>query len=134
MSIKSIAILFFLIIGMVSCKSSKNDMKKEDITEKEILSVDASSSEEVQSKEDLEDCFHPRKTIRTIVNEEGKMLKVTGVYVIVSNIKGRYQACEIPEEFQKEGMEVTFSGDKLEIYPNERRIATPLRLTNISSK
>jgi len=133
MNIKHLTILVFLILGIISCKSSKKEMENMS-SAKEVILTDDPVLENDKPNEEIEDCFYPRKTIRTITDEEGKMLQVSGHYVIVSNVKGRYQPCKVTEEFRKDGLEVIFSGDKLEIFPNERRIGTPLRLESLTLK
>lgn len=86
---------------------------------------------EIQTPSSAEDCYYPRKTIRTLTDEAGAILRVDDRYLIDADSKGRYLPCEMPAEYRQEGLRVTFSGDKLEIFPNERLMGTPLRLQSI---
>lgn len=81
-----------------------------------------------------QDCYPHRKVILSFDNEPGVISKV-GEYYIISDRSGkrRYQPCSFPEPFKKEGMEIRFSGEQVEINPGERRYAMPLRLFSLSS-
>ncbi len=113
-----------LILGFctISCKSAKKE------------STPVEPSEAIQDvQQATRDCYYPRKTIRAIDNEKGTIAYIADTYVIVTNPpERRYLPCELPTEYHKEGLEVRFSGDKLESFPNERRFASPFRMTAIS--
>lgn len=52
----------------------------------------------------------------------------TAVIVPDNNPNGRYISTQLPEEYKKEGLKVTFCGDVGKIPPNFRMIGTPLKL------
>src|SRR5690242_16070486 len=72
---------------------------------------------------------------RTIKNEKGtvKFLENQDIVVIQpdNNPNGRYISQQLPEEYRKDGLKVTFSGDVGKIPPNFRMVGTPLRLKSI---
>jgi hypothetical protein len=79
-----------------------------------------------------EDCHGKRQVTQTFEEKEASILKVGDKYVISTNEgNSRYNPCELPEKLKKDGILVRFSGEVLEIFPNERLIATPFRLKNI---
>lgn len=73
--------------------------------------------------------------IRKIKNVKGHvtMLEFDSLWIIVptDNPNGRYFSKQLPAEFRKEGMNITFSGMVGKIPPNVRMIATPLKLNCI---
>ena len=86
---------------------------------------------EIQTPAAEEDCYYPRKTIRTITEEGGAVLEIDGKYLIDADSRGRYLPCSVPTAYQQVGLRVIFTGDKLEIFPNERLMGSPLRLQQI---
>jgi hypothetical protein len=85
-----------------------------------------------QIEEPIEDCHGKRKVDQTIEDVNASIVKIGDKYVIATNGgNSRYLPCEIPGRLKKEGLLVRFSGEVLEIFPNERLIATPFRLKNI---
>ena len=79
-----------------------------------------------------EDCHGKRMVRTTLESVDGSILKVGDRYVIsTENGNNRYNPCDLPKKFLVGGMLVRFSGDVLEIFPNERLIATPFRTKNI---
>ncbi len=69
---------------------------------------------------------------RTITNVKGivHFLNDKELVVIVpdDNPNQRYIASNLPEEYKKEGLHVTLSGDVGKIPPNVRMMGTPLKL------
>jgi len=106
---------------LAACSSSKNK-----------TSSTTTNTPYVNTTPTSEDCYYPRKTIISVTDAVGKIAFVADTYLI-TNQDGtkRYQPCELPTRFSVEGMAVQYSGDKLEINPGERRIASPFRLQNI---
>ncbi|MEE9439817.1 MAG: hypothetical protein V3V14_12500 [Saprospiraceae bacterium] len=79
-----------------------------------------------------DDCHGVRKTISFIENTKGEILMIGDIYVISLNGgTTKYMPCEISKKYQKEGLQVTFGGEVLEIFSNERLIATPFRLSQM---
>lgn len=79
-----------------------------------------------------EDCHGKRQVSQTLEEVDASILKVGEKYVISTDGgNNRYNPCELPDKFKKDGILVRFSGEVLEIFPNERLIATPFRLKNI---
>lgn len=79
-----------------------------------------------------DDCYYPRKTIRSFEDQAATILHYSDEWVItVGSPDKRYVTCGIPEQFQKDGLLVIFSGDKLEVMPHEKRFAIPLRLQSM---
>lgn len=72
---------------------------------------------------------------RTIANVKGtvKILEDKETVVIVpdNNATGRYISQQLPEEFKKDGLKITFSGDVGKIPPNFRMLGTPLKLKSV---
>ena len=83
----------------------------------------------------LSDCLAERKNHETLANQQGSIIKVGEQYVILS-IDGvsRYLACNLPETYKKEGEKVMYTLIVKEVYPNERLMATPAYLTEISTQ
>ena len=115
------SILLIVSLSIVGCKSQK--------TPKQNAAMDTTY---VNKTPKAEDCHYPRKTIYTMENENGNIAFIANTYVIVTAEEKRYQPCELPTNYQKEGLSVSFTGDKLEVMAHERRFATPLRLHSIS--
>lgn len=76
--------------------------------------------------------FVPEKTIKNVkatiqILGDG----TTTVLVPDDNKSGRYLSAQLPEEYKKEGLKVTFSGVVGKIPPNVRMMGTPLKLSCI---
>ena len=81
------------------------------------------------------DCMPDRKDDGRIDSHEGAIQLISGSYVIQDMTdQGRYVACNLPENYQREGLSITFSLIKKEIYHNERRLAIPAVLQNLIIK
>jgi hypothetical protein len=80
-----------------------------------------------------EDCHGVRKTIRMVENKDGEIMMI-GNNITISIPPGtkRYKVCAIPDHLKVNGTKVRFSGEILEIFPNERLVGTPTRLVEIS--
>ncbi len=75
-----------------------------------------------------------RETIAEI-NKLGVVIKNNYEDYLLRSEEGMlYFACNLPEEFKKEGMEVIFTGEEKEMYSNEKAIGKFLILNNISKK
>ena len=57
--------------------------------------------------------------------------KETWIFIPDNNPNGRFISQQLPEEYKKEGLKVSFSGWRGIIPPNFRMIGTPLKLTCI---
>ena len=79
-----------------------------------------------------EDCHGVRKVVQVITDRQGMIVRIGNRYLI-SSLSGtsRYKTCEIPAHFRKEDMLITYSGEALEIFHNERLMGTPFRITDI---
>jgi len=79
-----------------------------------------------------EDCHGKRMVTQTLEEVEASILKIGDKYVISTDSgNSRYNPCDLPKKLLVDGMPVRFSGEVLEIRPNERLMATPFRLKNI---
>jgi len=71
---------------------------------------------------------------KTIKNQKG-YIKVLGeeatVIIPFNNENERYFSAQLPDEFKKDGLKVTFAGKVGKIPPHMRLIGTPLKLTSI---
>ena len=75
--------------------------------------------------------FDDRKTVGIVKKQIGQIKRITQeVYAIVTeDNRNRFVPCNLPRKFQKDGLLIIFSGNIKEIYPNERVIGTPFKLT-----
>lgn len=81
------------------------------------------------------DCYPHRRTIQEFQELDAKIVLMGPHFIITTEDgKRRYQPCQLPEEFQEDGLEVIFSGIQVEILPGERRMARPLRLIDIKKR
>ncbi|MBL0309185.1 MAG: hypothetical protein IPP77_05770 [Bacteroidetes bacterium] len=73
--------------------------------------------------------------IRKINGVKGKvtMLEFEQTWIIIpdENPNGRYFSNQLPDEYKKEGLKVSFCGMVGKIPPNVRLLATPLKLSCI---
>jgi hypothetical protein len=74
---------------------------------------------------------------KTIKNQKGyvKVLSEEAVVIVpAANENERYFSAQLPNEFKKDGLKVTFAGKVGKIPPHMRLIGTPLKLTSICIK
>lgn len=135
---KKLLPLLLLFCGLLMMSSSCNNKIKSDISDSEVEEI-AEDIELIDTPEmtphNMEkSCHGVRKTIRTVVDKEGEIMMI-GENILISIPPGtrRYKVCDIdvPKELKVEGTKVKFSGEILEIFPNERLMGTPTRLTKI---
>lgn len=98
--------------------------------------VASESTAALQSKSlpiSSECAFDTRKTVQTVRNQKGKIKLIGNSYVIITegNNEIRLTACNLPDALKIEGKTILFSGEVKEIYPNERWIATPFKMTAV---
>ena len=111
----------------------KEDIPSEVATE--VFDKAPITNENVPTLQDEEDCHGKRSVTQTLEEANGSIIKVAGMYVISMNEgTDRYQPCELPKKYNQECILVRFSGEVLEIFPNERRAATPFRLKFIAER
>jgi hypothetical protein len=77
-----------------------------------------------------QDCFPERKVVSTMTAQEVSIIK-KGDKFFCAYENTHLEVCELPNQFQQEGMTCKIDGEVLEIYPNERRMGTPFRLQKI---
>ncbi len=67
------------------------------------------------------------------VKAKMKLLENKETWVIIpdDNQNMRYMSQQLPEEYQKDGLAITFNGWIAKIPPNVRMLATPLKLTKV---
>ncbi len=79
----------------------------------------------------LTSCWQDRQTLETVTDGQGNIAFEDGVLVIdVDNANELLEPCNLPEAY-RENDQVVFSGNKKEIFPNERRAGQPFELTSI---
>lgn len=79
-----------------------------------------------------EDCAKERKGEKNLSEVLGVVKIIADTYVIVcDNPYTRYHACNMPQACKKENIKVVFSGMVKEVFPYERRFATPFVLQSI---
>jgi len=119
-----------LVTILFSCNQKKN-------ISSETTSITSNKTETTKTKVKAtstsfnNDCFNDRAVTKEVTNKEVTMTKALNMFMF-SFENTRWQACEVPEEFHKEGMKVKVSGQVLEIRPNERRAGTPFNITALS--
>jgi len=122
-----------IVMSLASCNQKKNLSNTESgnnvVTKSEI-----SKTEEIASSITYNnDCFSDRAVTNEVTDAEATMTLVMNMYMF-SFENTRWQACEVPEAFHKEGMKVKVSGQVLEIRPNERRAGTPFNIISLSER
>lgn len=124
---KNLFVAYILIFGLTAMSASCNNKTKPLGTD-----VKVEQGSEMIPHSLKEDCHGVRKTIRTVKDKQGEILMI-GSNVTINILPGteRYKVCEVPEEIKIDGTKVKFSGEVLEIFPNERLMGTPTRLTEI---
>ncbi len=80
------------------------------------------------------DCLPERKNLETLSDQTGSIALVSDQYILLSQDKNqRYLACNLPESYKKEGLNIQFSLVIKEILPHERHIATPAVLKEVNT-
>lgn len=78
------------------------------------------------------DCHGKRIATREISDMVGYMTNMRTQWIISSSDgTERYMPCKVDTKYQVDSLKVLFTGSALEIFPNERLIATPFRLSSI---
>ena len=97
-----------------------------------VVIFSISCNNKTATSEQLEDCFSERKNIKTHPMTEGIIKEVmSDFFAITVGDNKRYSPCNMEEKWKIEGKKVKFSGIEKEIFPHERRAATPFVLTEI---
>ena len=79
-----------------------------------------------------QDCFADRAVEEVITNIDAVVAKWQATWILTSTDKNhRWQPCELPEIYCKEGLRVKISGEVMRIFPGERRAASPMQLKMI---
>ena len=131
-----------LAVLLPSCSNKTQNLVKADSKEVVDHDIPKEVAEKVFDKAEItkdgeptmkpEDCHGVRKTIQFLEDEVGVMMLVGNDYVISKdNGSKRWKPCKIPGKMKVEGMKVQFTGEVLEIFPNERLSATPFRLKSM---
>jgi len=82
--------------------------------------------------ETVKDCFPDRKNIKTHQLREGIIKEVMpDFFAITVGDNERYGPCNLDTKWKVDGKKVKFKGIEKEIFPHERRAATPFVLTEI---
>lgn len=82
--------------------------------------------------ESVEDCLPDRKDIKIHQMREGVVKEVmSDFFAITVGNSERYDPCNMDAKWKADGKKVKFTGIEKEIFPNERRAATPFLLTEI---
>jgi len=144
--INILSLLVACLIMFVSCSEKSNPVKSDAVLNKPSIGDDIPSNvaTEVFDKAPIttknapeigkpdEDCHGKRVITQSLEEVEASILKIGDKYVIsTNNGNSRYNPCDLPTKLKQDGMLVRFSGEVLEIFPNERLMATPFRLRNI---
>ena len=116
---KFILLLTASLLMTCGKKSSEKMMGKSESVESMSIEIENSSS-----------CFPERKVVATLSAQEVSIIKKGDKY-FCSYDNTHLEVCEMPGQFQEEGMTCKIDGEILEIYPNERRMGTPFRLQKI---
>ncbi len=88
-----------------------------------------------QNSDFRQNCYQDRKVMDKLNDQKGIIQKWEELWLIVSEDgTQKWQPCELPREFQMEKTMVVFSADVMQIYPAERRVASPIHLRAIKKK
>lgn len=111
----------FLVTSILSCSHKKqlNVTDEVKIVENKI---------EMQAKSPEEPCYEDREVTQEVTDEKATITKILDYYMFTTESR-RWQPCDIPTEFQEEGLKVIVSGQVMSIFPYERRAGTPFRTT-----
>ena len=91
-----------------------------------------SCNNKTTNSEPIKDCLPDRKNIKTHQMTEGVVKEVMqGFFAISVGDSERYSPCNLDAKWKIDGKKVKFRGIEKEIFPNERRAATPFLLTEI---
>ena len=118
-----IVISLILALSLTACNQKKNLSNP--------VSVSTSTEAKETSMSFDNSCFEGRAVTKEVTDVEVKMTEVMDMFMFTHD-NMRWQACEVPVAFQKEGMMVKVSGQVLEIKPNERRAGTPFKITALT--
>ncbi len=113
--------ILFLAVFLFACKTNSTNA---------VVQVQEETNAAMTTL-NSDDCYKDRKTEKSIDNIEGSIMIIGGEYYLNCEGYKRYQPCNLPEKFKKEGAVVKFNGDVKEIFAHERRAGTPLVLTMV---
>lgn len=140
-----IAILSGMIMMSASCSKKVSDVvedvevegpviKQPSVTDVLPSDLPIKEGDDSVAHSTEEDCHGIRKSIRKVTKQEAEVIKIGNRYLIsIPPGTRRFNPCEIPAELQNEGQKVLFSGIVLEIFPGERLMGTPFRLSAIEA-
>ncbi len=95
------------------------------------LLASCEQQEDTLRVDSLPACFEDRATVQVINQQDGTVQYEDGALVILVKMSNEQLVpCNLPDTFQ-ENDKVRFSGNKKEIFPNERRAGQPFELTYI---
>lgn len=99
-----------------------------------FILISTSCHQKMNTIDKFEDCFPDRKNIKTHQMREGTIKEVmTDFFAITVGDSERFSPCNLTSEWKVEGKKVKFQGIEKEIFPNERRAATPFLLQKIEA-
>lgn len=78
----------------------------------------------------IQDCYKERKMEMALTDVSAK-LEIFGDDFLIATEDARYVPCELPISFRKNGINILFSGEVKEVYPQERWAGLPIQLTKI---
>ncbi len=108
--IASIILFLFFITCCISCSNDDNDNISDDYTK-----IALKSSLKCTSEYEKKETAKKRKAIVVLHEEEG----YNGYLIYLKDGNNQYyHACTLPEEYQKNGLEIIFSG--IVYYPDPR--------------
>ena len=84
----------------------------------------------------LEDCYPDRKTVSSITGDTGEITKIDSFNFGI-RYKGDFNLllpCNLPLQFRKEGIVVSFTGQVKEVKPEEMWAGHPFVLTDCKVK
>jgi hypothetical protein len=130
----TIALLFVSSIAFTSCLDLTSNATDADASLKQTF------SQSVNDEMRLLPCdYDNRKTTQMLIEQVGIVTQMANpanseLPLFVIQIPGealRYTACNMPDAIKKDGLKITFDGERKEIFPEEKWIASPLKLTQI---
>lgn len=110
--------LFVVLISLLILKSS---CATEEVSAEAVLLKNCESTRKIVGK------LAGIEANVTFLNNDGSIV----VIVPVGDQTKRFTACNLPKEYQKDGLSITFSANEHEIYPNERLVGTPIEFTTL---
>ena len=118
---KFIFLYMFLVTTVLSCSQKKQlNVTKQDQSEEKVTAM--------QEKSTDEPCYEDREVTKEVTEEKATITKILDQYMFTTESR-RWQPCDVPTEFQEEGLKVIVSGQVMNIFPYERRAGTPFRTT-----